>query len=158
MGPHPLFGPGAQTGNQTPQSPFGGKQVNETASDQEQATQQAEAIPGQQTSPSKLSAATLAHFAAIIAREYFLGNVDWLDLEAGVKGDPRDFVAHLWESSRTVNIGHGVTMISLGDTTAFLESVGESVKLLQGDTDRLREYVLAAQVQTHLTGSEEGRR
>ncbi len=127
------------------------------SSERKKVTHQAVSNPHEKVPPSMPDAAEIRRWIAF-SRGSFVAKVDWLDLEAGVLGDSRDFVAHLWESAQAGNPGHGVTLISLGETNAFLESVGASVRSLQGDADRITEYEAAIRVQNRLTETEEGRR
>lgn len=156
-GSPPLSVPVAQPGQQALQPLGSDNGTDGGESERNQVIHQAVANPHGKIPPSMPDAAETRRCIAFF-RGSFVAMVDWLDLEAGVQGDPRDFVAHLWESAQAGNSGHGVTLISLGDTNAFLESVGASVRSLQGDEGRITEYEAAIRVQNRLTETEEGRR
>lgn len=113
--------------------------------------------PQEKAPPSLPDADTIRRFIAAI-RPDFVKKVDWRDFEMGTRGDPADFVAHLWQSARDGNSGHVVTFLSLGDTIVFLESVGESIKKLQEVPECTKKHEVAIQVQRFLTTTDEGKR
>jgi len=139
-----------QPDHQSPQPPEVEKRPDGTG------PQETAAVPHEKLPPSMPDAVTIRRFIAAIRRD-FVQKVDWVDLEAGVHGDPGDFVAHLWEGVGAGNSGYSVTFISLGDTSAFLEYVSGAVMILREDADRSKEYELAIRVQMLLTETEEGR-
>jgi len=83
---------------------------------------------------------------------------DWNELEAGIHGDPGEFVDSLQSQAGEGSCNHSLVLEALTEPSGLVEAVSEAVKSLPVTPGRGEEYELAVLVLTHLTETEEGKR